>query len=313
MIPENLSFKALKTMVGIVQVLTARNAIAPMRREGNRLIGPCPIHHGDNPRAFVADLERGLWHCFTGCNAGGDVVDLVRSIDSTDYRGARKALAEIAGSPSSLVVPMLAEPRSVPSAFTPFIRRLSLDPDVTFLLRKGIRPQTALRFEAGRWHGPGFLADCIGVRLHDLTGHPLGYAGRRLDPDEIRRYGKWKLPSGLPKRETLYNAHRISRESSQAVVVVECPWGVMRLSQLKIPAVALLGTGLTLPQGKALASFNRVILLMDGDPAGRGAASRIASLLRPQLVDVVHLPEGQDPDDLVDDALSSILSPFLSS
>ena len=166
---------------------------------------------------------------------------------------------------------------------------------------------TAKRFEAGAYDAPGFLNGCIGVRLHDLQGHPIGYAGRRLHPKQVQLYGKWKLPPALPKSALLYNFHRLSSYTHKALVIVEGPWAVMRLAQLNIPAVALLGIHLSPTQRDLLRTLQRVILMLDGDCAGRRATTRIRNALEPNTkVHTITLPLDHDPDDLTDDQLSSI-------
>jgi len=205
-------------------------------------------------------------------------------------------------------------PRPAAAAFSPYTRRLDLEADTPFLRQKGIRCATAHTFEAGLWRGPGFLANCVGVRLHDTQGRPLGYAGRRLDPDKARRFGKWKLPPRLPKRDLLYNAHRALPQALRRLAVVECPWGAMRLAQVGLPAVALLGTQLFEAQRSLLRDAARIVLLLDGDPAGRHAAIRCADLLSPTVdVHMVDLPDGADPDDLSDAELVCRLRPFFPS
>jgi len=50
-----------------------------------------------------------------------------------------------------------------------------------------------------------------------------------------------------------------------------------------------------------------VILMLDGDCAGRGATTRIRNVLEPNTkVDTITLPLDYDPDDLTDDQLASI-------
>lgn len=87
----------------------------------------------------------------------------------------------------------------------------------------------------------------------------------------------------------------------------------MRLAQLGIPALALLGTSLSPQQKDILASIPRIILLLDGDSPGRLATSTITTALTP-LTDVrsVFLPDGLDPDDLDDQSLLSLLGTLLS-
>lgn len=246
------------------------------RKEGSRWFGPCPIHQGDNPRAFVVDLPGERWYCFTRCRRGGGPGGLAAALN----------LAK-AEQPLS-VAPLVRQ------GFTPFVRRLWLDPNHPWLERKGISAQTASEFEAGYCPGTGMLARSIGVRLHNARGDPLGYAGRRLDPER----GKWIFPRGFPKSSSLYGLHRIT--ARQHVVVVECPWGVMRLAQIGVPAVALLGISLSDIQLLHLRTFGSIVALFDGDPAGRAAAKILANCLP---VRVAELPDGLDPDDLGDDQL----------
>jgi len=149
------------------------------------------------------------------------------------------------------------------------------------------------------------------VRLLDPAGQPLGYAGRRLDKQAVARYGKWKLARGLPKRHLLYGFHHAAGQH-HGLAVVECPWGVMRLAQLRIPAVALLGTQLSPAQHQLVRQYPRVLLMLDGDPAGRDATARLFHRLR-HFVDTqcVYLPAGHDPDDLDDSALAALVRPVL--
>jgi len=304
-------FRELKRVVSIERVLRARNLFA-LRPRGRRLVGPCPLHGGDNPTAFVVDGDKGLWHCFTRCGAGGDVVELVRRLDRCGYRQAALELARLAQLDADDVPVRVATPVGVPRPFRPFTSRLELDATASLLGRKGIQPATARAFDVGAWLRPGFLHRCIGVRLHDPAGRPLGYAGRRLDNDEAKRFGKWKLPPAFPKSEVLYGYHRVRDRLSDGLVVVECPWGVMRLAQLGIPAVALLGVVLHGAQRDLLTQSDRVLLLLDGDDAGtRGATAIRAALADHVPVAIAQLPPGLDPDDLEDAELRRRTSSFL--
>jgi DNA primase len=301
-IPSQLDFRRLKQTVSILHVLADKGWLDRMRPRGASWVGPCPVHGGDNPRAFVVHREKNLWRCFTGCDAGGDVVELARRLQGGSYRAAAVYLASLASAPMD-PWPSREHPMPRPRPFRPFTRRLRLDPDAPFLSRKGIWPQTARSFDVGAFHGRGMLAGCIAVRLFDPRGQPLGYAGRYLDPERAI-HGKWKLPSGLPRNALLYAYHRAARHLHRGVFLVECPWGALRLHQLRIPAVALLGTHMSPGQHDLLREVPRVVLLMDGDKAGRRAAQGIRGRL-PDAV-VVDLPEGLDPDDLGDHELAEL-------
>jgi DNA primase len=305
MIPEHFTFKYLKARVSIAAVLQDKGLKTAFRKRGDQLVGPCPVHGGDNPNAFVISLSKNIWHCFTQCNAGGDVVELVRRLYNKTYPQTAAYLASLANTPNAS---SLVHQTHMTRAFRPFTKSLTLNPSTPWLAKKGITSLTAKRFEAGVYDAPGFLNGCIGVRLHNLQGNPIGYAGRRLHPKQVQLYGKWKLPPALPKSALLYNFHRLSSYTHNALVIVEGPWDVMRLTQLNIAAVALLGIQLSPTQRDLLGSLQPVVLMLDGDCAGRRATTRIRNALEPNtIVHTITLPLDHDPDDLTDNQLSSII------
>ncbi|MCP5065965.1 MAG: hypothetical protein GY946_05300 [bacterium] len=308
MIPAHLDFKRLKRRVSIEQVLSARGWMERMRRRGGRLVGPCPVHGGDNPTAFVVREDRQLWHCFSACGRGGDVVELLRLLDDLSYAETANALAHIANS-APAVSSRAHKPPTPQPRFQPFTRRLPLDPYATLLAEKLIAADTARTFDAGTWRGPGFLRNCVAVRLHDPSGQPLGYAGRRLSAHEAAQFGKWRFPPRLPKSRILFNNHRIIDHLETPLIIVECPWGVMRLAQLGLPAVALLGLHLSREQRRLLERWRDLVLLLDGDAAGRRATRALErDLSATHAVRTVQLDDGLDPDDLDDrELLQSIL------
>jgi DNA primase len=310
---DRFDFRLLKQRVSIEQILTAYGLAVSLRATGDQLCGPCPLHGGDNPTAFRVQLRRGIWHCFTGCG-GGDVVELVRRLERCDYAAAARHLARLA----RLEPPVLSAPHPsrrqdhTADAFRPFRQRIPLNPHVAFLQqRKGIAVATAVRFEAGCAERSGFLRNTVAVRLYDLHGRPLGYCGRRLKPVDVARWGKWRFPTAFPKSESLYNAHRAAAARAGGIVVVECPWAVMRLAQAGIAgAVALLGTALSDAQSAWLAAAPRVMLLLDGDEAGRKASAVIAKRLGRVAV-VYTLDNNREPEDLSDHALTALVRAYL--
>ena len=297
-----LDFRFLKSRVPIERILEARGLLKAMRLHGDNLIGPCPIHRGDSTTAFVVTRSKNLWHCFTRCRGGGDVVDLVRRLDGSDYRQTAIYLASLAGTATPVITDAIP--------FRPFASRLKLDPAVAFLANKGIRENTARAFEAGGYRGSGFLEGCVAVRLHDPEGHPLGYAGRVIESSPGRP-GKWRLPSRLPKRSIVFNFHRVRDCLDHALVIVEDPWSVMRLAQIGAPAVALLGTALSSEQAALLTPWHQILLMLDGDHAGRTASREIRSRFPLAVVAVAELPEGYDPDQLSDHDLRACCNLFL--
>lgn len=309
-------FETLKRTVAIETVLQHREVRSFFKQRGERLFGPCPIHGGDNPNAFVIQRSKNLWFCFTGCNRGGDVIELVRAMDHCGYHAAAAYLATlIPAAPTFNTLPspinIANRPNSSATPFQPYTKRLPLNGRCAFLQQKGIKPETAAVFETGAYNGQGFLAHCIGLRLHDSAGEPLGYAGRRYLPLEIQKYGKWKFPNRLPKKQLLFNFHRVQSQLSKGLVLVEGAWSVMRLAQLNIPAVALLGIHLSTHHFHLLCKAPRIVLMLDGDTTGRMATQNLLQKLNPYIqVDDIILPINCDPDDLSDQYLTTSTLPF---
>lgn len=300
----------LKKIVPISTVLKDKGLLGTFRRQGERLAGPCPIHGGDNPNAFVITLNKNLWYCFSRCNCGGNIIDLVCKLDGINFQHAFYYLKSLVGHPK---VPCSLPPHTAQKSFKPFSSKLPLNHHTQWLHSKKITPKTAAIFEAGAYYGNGFLANSIGVRLHDLDGLPLGYAARRLAEESIKRFGKWQFPPKLPKKNLLYNYNRVKGITRPCVVVTECPWGVMRLYQMNIPAVALLGIYLSDMHCNLLKNAKDIVLMLDGDHAGVTATKTNERKLKNHVQGQVHsvyLPDGIDPDDLTDNELMDRLNPF---
>ncbi|GKT08797.1 CHC2 zinc finger domain-containing protein [Desulforhabdus sp. TSK] len=304
------SFGFLKARVSIGEVLSAYGLDSRLKVRGDQLMGPCPLHGGDNPTAFRVHLQKNLWRCFTSCG-GGDTVELVRRIHGCSHAQAARHLHRLVEDPP--LHPIRPTPASSGRSFKPFTRSIPLNPEHRFLQHiKKITPRCALYFEAGTTPSSAFLRNTVAVRLHDIQGRPLGYCARILLADRIARFGKWRFPKHFPKAHVLYNAHRAEPFRHEGVVVVECPWAAIRLSQAGLPSVvSLLGTQIFDDQIAWLAKAPGILLLLDGDPAGREASARIANSLQAFTTVYTHLlPDNKEPEDLSDQALAAIVMKY---
>ena len=305
------SWSDLKSRVSIPQILARHGTANRFRRHGHRWIGPCPIHGGDNPTAFSVDLTRDLWYCFSRCQTGGDSIALAYRLCGGSWPRTARWLTQLAALAPALMAPSSVSAPAAKSRpiFRPFEHSLPLDPHHPFFSRLGLRPATVETFEAGAWSGRGFLEGTVAVRLRDLEGQPLGYAGRRLDPEAIARYGKWKFPSSFPKGQLLYAWHQARAHLSTGLVVVEGAWSVMKLWQAGVPnAVALYGAVVTPDHVRLLARARTVVLFLDADDTGdRAAAHARQRRIHPDLR-IVRGPSGTDPADLHDADLVRLLA-----
>ncbi len=85
----NVFLKELKERSDIVEVI--RSYVAVDRKGGNYW-ACCPFHHEKTPSFAVNEAEQ-FYHCF-GCQESGDVIKFVQEIESTDFMGAVRILAD---------------------------------------------------------------------------------------------------------------------------------------------------------------------------------------------------------------------------
>ena len=94
------------------------------------------------------------------------------------------------------------------------------------------------------------------------------------------------------------------------MIVVEGYFGCIWVHQAGLRCVvALMGSSLASEQKRILMErFHRVVLMLDGDDAGREASRLIGSQLASRSgVVVVNLPDGDQPDQLPPEVLRSLL------
>lgn len=82
-------WQELKEKNDIVDVI---GSYVPLQKRGGQYWACCPFHHEKTP-SFAIKQEDGFYHCF-GCGVSGDVVKFVQNIESTDFIGAVRILAE---------------------------------------------------------------------------------------------------------------------------------------------------------------------------------------------------------------------------
>ena len=152
--------------------------------------------------------------------------------------------------------------------------------------------------------------------IHDLRGRVVGFGGRLLGPGEPKYLNSPESPV-FHKGGTLYNLHAAKNHIRKegAVILVEGYFDVLRLVMAGIEhVVAPLGTALTAEQAALLKRFApTAVLLLDSDLAGLKATFRAADeLLRHEVrVRVATMPEGEDPDTLVQRGGAEALAPVL--
>lgn len=319
-----VNFQEIRARVSLSDVILKFYDIQGLQRQGTRLIGPCPVHGGDSPRAFHADLEKNVWHCFSKCRGGGNQLDFVAKKEGISIRDAALKLQAYFLSGTAAVpqpppagqaaVPTPERRDTLPAAAAASPERnpelkvnLALRGDHPHLLSdRRLAPSTVEHFGVG-YCSQGILRGLIAIPVHDENGLLVAYAGRRLKPQEIRELGKYKFPKGFRKELVLYNLHRAREQSArQGVVLVEGFFSVLALHEAGVPnAVAAMGCELSDHQAQLLYYAEReVIILFDGDEAGRAGAQAAQQKLHGRVkTRMVRLPDGAAPDELPAKAL----------
>jgi DNA primase len=175
---------------------------------------------------------------------------------------------------------------------------LTLDASHPYLTERGLTPELVATFGLG-FCNKGSMAGRVCIPIHDGEGALVAYAGRWVGPEEDlpEGKGKYELPSGFHKGLELFNLHRA--QHCKHLVVVEGYFAAIHLHGLRVPAVALMGTSISVQQLELLAHANarHVTVMLDGDEAGRAASEEVAGAIgNVAWSRIVHLPADAQPD-----------------
>jgi DNA primase len=291
------------------------------------LRGRCPLpnHVSKGSRlSFIVNIEKNAWACHSGsCIAarggriGGNVLDFVASMENCSIREAALRLQDwfniacdsaearrnIGGitrlQPAASVRMEPQDPLAATSADhnPPLSFRLrSIDVHHPYLAERRVSAETADHFGIGFFAERGYMQGRIVIPIHDEDGRLVAYAGRSLDATEPR----YRFPPRFRKSLVLFNLHRAVLQG-KTVVVVEGFFDCLTVYQAGLPCVvALMGCSLSPHQEQLLHDhFEEVVLLLDGDNAGRKAGAAIAARLCSRVsTRLVEIPAGSQPDQL---------------
>jgi len=298
-----------------------------LKRAGANYKGLCPFHAEKTP-SFSVNPLRGFFHCF-GCNTSGDALSkragIPLEIESGSSRRAnpdedkglrclREAAAfyceKLASPEGNFAVKYLGQ-RMVPENMWEQFQ-LGVSPDewqgalnrlqqnkisVPDLLRTGL---VKLSEKSGR-HYDTFRGRLM-FPIRDLRGRCIGFGARAIKSEDKPKYLNSPETSYYQKSHVLYGLYEglSSIRKLRRLIFVEGYLDVIRLHENGFTdSVAPCGTALTPEHLKIARKYaNTVVLLFDGDSAGKNAALRHAHLLLPHALEsyIITLPEGDDPD-----------------
>ena len=88
-----LDMKRLKETVLVTEAIE-RYLKHPLKRDGTGYATSCPIHDGNNKRAFRVSADGRAWYCHGACQRGGNVLDLIAALDRCSVIEAAIVLTE---------------------------------------------------------------------------------------------------------------------------------------------------------------------------------------------------------------------------
>lgn len=320
-----VDFNAVKRVVSI-EMAIAYYGLMLRRIHGPYLRGRCPLpsHTSKSSiQSFIVNTQKNAWVCHSdscvasrGGRSGGNVLDFVAAMERCSIRDAalklqdwfsvtpvssQQIIAATRGDP--IYTPTAAEENNKPLAF----KLWGVDPDHAYLAVRRVDSNTAAYFGVGFYSGKGSMEDRVIFPIHNEDAVLVAYAGRTLGQSEPR----YKFPVRFRKSLVLFNLHRAIHHG-KAAIVVEGFFDCLSVHQAGFPCVvALMGCSLSGRQEALLQQhFHQVIVMLDGDDAGRRAGAIIAARLVNKLaVRVVEVPLGTQPDQLSADQIRCLCDP----
>lgn len=315
--------------------LLHRLGATDVRLRHKEVTSTCPIHKGDKSTGFIVYFNRDapVWRCWTQCADGGPLAVLPMRVfgcslpDSLSwlasltnmalpdapagptlfdimYRSAADEFSESADVPYYFPEEMVAQSLQMTHDH---YRKLGFTDDVLRVFQVGFVPaKTWIWTDVDTQKPTGWWVDRISTPVRQPDGRLIGFTGRRVDNNKDR---KWQiLPRtkrnlawyGLEQRRTQVAIRRLRQ-----VVMVEGMSDVWRAWMHGVyNVISSFGTSVATSQIDLLQSqhfhMDEIILMFDGDDAGREAVDRTVQKLKGVvgMIRIASLPSGVDPGDI---------------
>lgn len=305
-------------MINVDVEALLRELKIPVRDRGRKEIRarcPNPKHHHDpDPKAVGSWSIRtigeraGRHHCLVpSCNFGGGPIGLVATVLGIDRPAARRWLVERFGlelKTAAVAAPFHGKVQPAPVLRYPDkTQALWLDlsaevrPALAYVLRRGMTHRDVERYRVGAVpaHVPayggrvivpvvvgGTMVDFVARLFVDRSGVPKALSGR--------------VDLGARKELALWGIDDVPPELGW-VVVVEGLWGAIAVRNAfgADVAVAACGSSWSEERTDLLERFERVVVVHDGDPAGRAFGAKLAQVFG-RRASIVDPGDGLQPD-----------------
>jgi DNA primase len=314
---EWVDFKSVKAKVSMETALSHYDV--RLRRVGaDEFRGRCPLPTHSSARSndsFSVSFTRNAWSCQSAsCIAarsgrvGGNVFDFVAEMERCSIRRAALLLQhslvdnQTRPTTSTNEQPALYSQENRPLSFI----LSNIDHLHPYALSRGLDEEIARYFGVGYYGGNGFLHGRIVIPIHNEYGELLAYSGRAIDQTEP----KYRLPAGFHKSHVLFNLHRAIRSEDRSLILVEGFFDTFKIHKAGHHNVAaLMGSNLSERQANLVGTyFDRAILMLDGDKAGKAATVSASDALSALIaVQIVELASESQPDQLASKEINQFL------
>ena len=292
-----------------------------LKRVGHEFLTQCPWHDDTNPSLTVND-QKGFCFCHV-CRGGGDAISYIRQVKKFGMFEASQFAAEILGVSFQVenedpeVTRRRAEERrqalreneKQQEQFKKNWRDDRCARVRSVWTDRGLTKAASKEFGIG-YASSGFFSGRITIPIYNHRGELVGWTGRATKPDQNAKYKNSADSDLFQKKLLVFNEHRAVEAAKEAgtLIFVEGHLDVVSMWQAGIKnVVAMQGTGapdpLTLQ--RLSRSVKNFILCYDGDAGGKKAVEQFISVGGPMSmkgklnINVVTLPEGQDPDEVI--------------
>ena len=272
-----------------VESILLELGIDPAGEHDSHFLVFCPEHSNYHTPAATVSKTTGLLFCWSGwCGAKIKMVDLVKQIKGWDTMRSLRFIEKHATAQKPIdqrMEEIYASDEELPSFPEDMMKQMQewfVDSDDVqeYIASRSISPRTAEFF------GLGYdkTRRMVITPMRSTTGQLVGVIGRTIE-------GKaFKNSLNLPSRKTLFNIQNAKRAGSETVVIVESNFDALRVHQSGYPSVVatLGGTFSQYHLSQINKHFNRVILGVDADDAGKAFASKIAHTVRSSGISVLQ-------------------------
>lgn len=318
----------------LLQVIPIENYVSrfvSLKKQGRYLIGLCPFHQEKTP-SFTITPEKGIFYCF-GCGRGGNLITFVMEKENVSFKEAIEILANYAGikiskSKNQVDNKYFKLLEDLHKNYREFL--LSNEGSIyrDYLLKRGVSNDSIIKFQIGaspdnsQWiynkfrefqedllflgvikksehQYYDFFRNRIIFPIFNTNNEIIGFGARVLD-DSKPKYLNSQESSIFHKGSTLYgiNFALNAIKKYDFAFITEGYLDVIGLHQIGIEnVVAPLGTSFTEEHKKLITRYTKkIVLMMDGDEAGRNSILKTIILLEDYFKDIKVLLLPQDID-----------------